>query len=95
MIRRTKDAPQTAGTEGDSAPTPCCKIEALVTLDARGQILLPKEIRDKAGLKSGDKLALIACESGDRISRLTLVKADQFAESAREMLGPIAQMLTE
>ncbi|MBI4830823.1 MAG: AbrB/MazE/SpoVT family DNA-binding domain-containing protein [Candidatus Lindowbacteria bacterium] len=91
MVKRTKNAAQITGTKGGSAP--CCKIEALVALDARGQILLPKEVREKAGLRPGDKLAVITCESGDSISRITLVKAEQFAQTAREMLGPMREML--
>jgi AbrB family looped-hinge helix DNA binding protein len=73
----------------EAGAAPRCRIEALVSIDAKGQILLPKEIRKRAGLRSGDKLAVIICESGDRISRITLVKADEFAETAREMLGPM------
>jgi AbrB family looped-hinge helix DNA binding protein len=72
-----------------------CKIEALVSIDAKGQILLPKEIRKRAGLRSGDKLAVIICENGERISRITLVKADEFAETAREMLGPMLGALRQ
>jgi AbrB family looped-hinge helix DNA binding protein len=81
--------------ETASAATPCCRIEALVSMDARGQILLPKEVREKVGLRPGDKIAVISCESGERISRITLVKADEFADTAREMLGPMAGMLRE
>ena len=36
----------------------CCKVEALVSVDERGQMVLPKEVRDKANIKSGDKLAV-------------------------------------
>ncbi len=73
----------------------CCKIEALVSLDARGQILLPKEVRERAGLRPGDRLAVISYESGDKIVRITLVKADEFAETAREMLGPMTGLLKQ
>ena len=37
----------------------CCKIEAIVSVDDRGQMVLPKEIRDKAKIRPGDKLAAI------------------------------------
>lgn len=71
----------------------CCRIEALVSVDAKGQILLPKELRERIGVRSGDKLAVIVCESEDKAPRLTLIKADEFAEIAREMLGPMTGML--
>ena len=37
----------------------CCQVEAVTTVDERGQMVLPKEIREKAQIKAGDKLALI------------------------------------
>ena len=30
-------------------PAECCKVEAMVSVDERGQMVLPKEIRDKVG----------------------------------------------
>ena len=32
----------------------CCKVQAVVSVDERGQMVLPKEIREKAGIKAGD-----------------------------------------
>jgi antitoxin PrlF len=40
----------------------CCKIDAGVTVDAKGQIVLPKDMREKANLKPNDKLAVIGME---------------------------------
>jgi len=43
--------------------TPCIngyKIEALISVDERGQMVLPKEIREKACIQAGDKLAIIS-----------------------------------
>ncbi|GAB4332130.1 MAG: hypothetical protein Kow0099_03860 [Candidatus Abyssubacteria bacterium] len=68
---------------------PCCKIEALVPIDARGQIVLPKDLRDKAGIVPGDKLAVIAFESGGKVCCMALIKADDFADTIREALGPL------
>ncbi len=72
---------------GEDAP--CCKIEALVTVDARGQIVLPKDVRDKAEIEPGDKLAVIAFESGGKVCCISLVKADTFADTVKGMLGPM------
>jgi AbrB family looped-hinge helix DNA binding protein len=38
----------------------CCKVESLINVDERGQMLLPKELRDKANIHPGDKLALVS-----------------------------------
>ncbi|RJP64828.1 MAG: AbrB family transcriptional regulator [Candidatus Abyssobacteria bacterium SURF_17] len=95
MPGRKRGNVQSSKKEPSAGSPACCKIEALVTLDARGQILLPKEVRERAGLQPGDKLAVISYESGEKISRITLVKAEEFAETAREMLGPMMGMLAE
>jgi len=38
----------------------CCRVESLVGVDERGQMVLPKELRDRADIKAGDKLAVVA-----------------------------------
>jgi antitoxin PrlF len=51
--------------------------------------VLPKELRDKANIKAGDKLALISWEKDGDICCLTLIKADNLADRVREFLGPV------
>ena len=55
----------------------CCAVEALVTVDEWGQMVLPKELRAKAGIKAGDKLAVTSWEKNHRISlpRFTVIGA--------------------
>ncbi len=67
----------------------CCKVDAIVTIDERGQIVLPKEVREKAKVRAGDKFAVISCESGGKVCCISLVKADDFAETIKGMLGPM------
>lgn len=38
------------------------RVDAVVAMDSKGQIVLPKDMREKAKLKPGDKLAIVACE---------------------------------
>lgn len=59
----------------------CCSedrvpLEGVVSVDERGQLVLPKELRDKWGLKSGDKLAILTCVKEGKICCVTMVKAD-------------------
>jgi AbrB family looped-hinge helix DNA binding protein len=70
-------------------PMGCCKVEAVVTVDERGQMVLPKEIREKANIKAGDKLAIISCGLGSEISCIALIKADGFESMLKNMLGPM------
>jgi AbrB family looped-hinge helix DNA binding protein len=69
----------------------CCQVDAIVSVDARGQIVLPKDIREKLGVKAGDTFVLVSSESEGRMCCLFLVKADEFAGSVKEMLGPVAK----
>ena len=92
---------KTKGAAEDTAKTSkllnmgCCRIDALVTIDQRGQLVLPKELRDRAGIEGGDKLAVISWERGDEVCCITLIKADDFAGSVKSMLGPIMKDILE
>jgi AbrB family looped-hinge helix DNA binding protein len=39
------------------------KVEAVLSVDERGQMVLPKDVREKAGINTGSKLALISCST--------------------------------
>jgi antitoxin PrlF len=75
--------------KGMMAGMSCCKIEAVVSVDERGQLVLPKDIREKAGIKAGDKLALIMHGSGKDVCCISLIKTEGLAEGVRTMLGPM------
>ncbi|HJX13277.1 MAG TPA: HgcAB-associated protein [Dehalococcoidales bacterium] len=66
-----------------------CRIEAVVSIDERGQMVLPKEMRDKAGIRPGDKLALISMQKDGKTCCLTLVKVEEFAGMVKDLLGPV------
>ncbi len=67
----------------------CCKVEALISIDERGQMVLPKETRDKANIRAGDKLAAISWEKDGKTCCLSLVKAEELTELVKGMLGPL------
>ena len=67
----------------------CCKVESLVGVDERGQMVLPKEIRDKANINAGDKLALISWKKEGSICCLSLIKAEDLTDMIKGMLGPM------
>ncbi len=71
----------------DDAGTPC-RVESLVSVDERGQMVLPKEFRERAGIKAGDRLALVSWERDGRICCVVLMKAEELASLVRESLGP-------
>ena len=67
----------------------CCKVESLVTIDERGQMVLPKEIRDKANIHAGDKLAVISWEKDREVCCISLIKVEDLTEIVKDMLGPV------
>ncbi len=72
-----------------------CRIDAVVTVDAKGQIVLPKDLREKANIKPNDKLALVACEKNGEICCITIVKADKLVGAVTKTLGPLLKAVTK
>lgn len=70
----------------------CCAVESVVSIDERGQMVLPKETREKAGICPGDKLVLVTMKKNESICCLALIKAQDFGEMVKNLLTP---MLTD
>ncbi len=64
-------------------------VEAIVSCDDRGQLVLPKDIRKKLKILSGDKLALLNISNGDDDFFLTLIKANALEKLIRNYLSPV------
>jgi AbrB family looped-hinge helix DNA binding protein len=77
--------------ESCCSPAGCCKVEALVSIDERGQMVLPKELRDKADIHAGDKLAVVSMEQGGKTCCLSLIKAESLTGMVKGMLGPLME----
>ena len=67
----------------------CCKVEAVISVDERGQMVLPKELREKAGIRAGDKLAITSWEKDGRICCISLTKAEDLTSMVKATLGPV------
>jgi antitoxin PrlF len=65
------------------------QIEAIITIDERGQMVLPKDTRARAGIRAGDKLALVSWSKGDRVCCLSLIRAAEMADTIGEMLNSL------
>ena len=73
----------------------CCKVESLTSVDERGQMVLPKEIREKANIRPGDKLAIVSWEKEGKICCLGLIKAEALMPLLKDMLGPVMKDIVE
>ncbi|MFQ6675215.1 MAG: HgcAB-associated protein HgcC [Fidelibacterota bacterium] len=88
---------QTKKTDTSGVTVGSCKIkvESLVSVDERGQMVLPKEVRDRLGLKGGDKLAIASCtDTDDNLTCLCFIKSDDFASMVKDLLGPMLREVT-
>ena len=54
----------------------CTPLESVVSVDERGQLVLPKDIRERWGLKGGDKLAILTSLKEGKICCVAMVKTD-------------------
>ncbi|MBP1929082.1 AbrB family looped-hinge helix DNA binding protein [Methanolinea mesophila] len=68
-----------------------CQVEAVLSVDDRGQMVLPKDVRERAGIRTGDKLALISWERDGRICCLALLKSDNLSDMIKGVLDPLMQ----
>jgi AbrB family looped-hinge helix DNA binding protein len=66
-------------------------VEAMVSIDERGQMVLPKELRDKAGILPGDKLAVVSMQKDGQTCCISLIKAETLTGMVKDMLGPVME----
>jgi antitoxin PrlF len=76
--------------EGDS-----CRIDAVITMDAKGQIILPKDLREKADFKPNDKIAVVACEKDGKVCCIMMLKAEKLQGAVTKTLGPLIKGVTK
>lgn len=66
-----------------------CRVEAIIGVDERGQMVLPKELRERAGIKAGDKFAVATWEKEGKVCCITLIKANDLVAMVKDRLGPV------
>jgi antitoxin PrlF len=71
----------------------CCRVESLVSVDERGQMVLPKDVRERAGIRPGDKLALATWQGEQGVCCIFLMKTDVLSGLLRTVLGPALKAL--
>ena len=52
-------------------------------------MVLPKELREKAKIKAGDKLAVASWEVDGEVCCITLMKVEDLVEMVKGRLGPV------
>jgi antitoxin PrlF len=65
----------------------CCKVESVISVGQRGQVVLPKEVRERAGIEAGDKLTVVSWENEGEVCCITLMKVEYLTPVARGVLA--------
>ena len=52
-------------------------------------MVLPKATRARAGIRAGEKLALVGWRKGDRVCCLSLVKVEEMTEMLEELMDSL------
>lgn len=64
-------------------------MDAIVQVDSRGQIVLPKEVRARFGLEEGGKLALIVMNDGNAPCCISLMPVTSLSAPIESVLQPV------
>ncbi len=72
-----------------------CRIDAVISMDAKGQIVLPKDLREKANFKPNDKIAVVACEKDGKVCCIMMLKAERLQGALTKTLGPLLKGVTK
>ncbi len=83
---------RTARADVAGSPAECCRVESVINIDDRGQMVLPKDVRAKANIRAGEKVAVISCDAGG-ISCLLLVKVDDLTGLVTQFLEPLVEQI--
>lgn len=78
-------------------PEKCCtpimdyKIEAIVNIDDRGQMVLPKTIRQSLGIGPGDRLAVAIGQRNGKVCCIQLIPMPELDQKAGEIVREVSQ----
>jgi len=64
-------------------------VEAIVSCDDRGQLVLPKDLRKRLDINSGEKLALLKFMNSKEEFFLTLIKTNALEDLIKNYMTPV------
>ena len=84
-----------SGKSADKGAPGNCSVEAIVSVDERGQMVLPKDFRTRAGIEPGEKFALVSWERDGRMCCITLMRVGELAGVVKGTIGPLINGVTQ
>jgi len=71
-------------------------LEAIVSFDDRGQLVIPKDVRKKFKLNAGEKFALISCDDSDgKLCCFYMIKTNKLQGMLHKALAPAIENITK
>jgi bifunctional DNA-binding transcriptional regulator/antitoxin component of YhaV-PrlF toxin-antitoxin module len=64
-------------------------------MDAKGQIVLLKDLREKADLKATDKIAVVSWEKEGKVCCIVMIKAERLVGAVSKTLSPLLKGVIE
>jgi antitoxin PrlF len=69
----------------------CCSpmdyhVEGIATIDERGQMVIPKQVRQIAGIGPGDRLAIALGERDGKVCCIQLIKVSELNKKVQEIV---------
>lgn len=71
-----------------------CRMESIVSIDERGQMVLPKELRDRVGIRGGEKFAVVSWEREGELCCISLIQVKNLSGMVNELLAPMLREVT-
>ncbi len=80
--------PSARSCKHDGNPS-ACHVVAVLSIDGHGQIVIPKEVRNRANIRDGDKLALVSWMNRDEICCLSLIRTDNLSSEVSGVMNSL------
>ncbi len=65
------------------------QLEAVVSVDERGQMVLPKDLRERMGISPGEKLTVVSMEKDGQVCCLSLMKTEVLTGMVKDFMEPM------
>lgn len=56
-------------------------------------MVLRKELRERAGIRAGDQLAVVTWESDGKVCCISLIRVDELGRMAKQLLTPMMRTM--
>lgn len=63
----------------------------MLSIDSRGQIVIPKEVRKRPNISDGDKLALVSWMNKDAVYYLALIRTDNLSSEVSGVMHSLLE----